>query len=379
MKKKPEFVVFSGFNNRAVIAFCRAATQHGVPFHIVARCGQDPIFNTIYSSKIVFHRNTDELSKQIIQDVITAIRKQGVESKLFYVPSTEYLNRYVLAHRKECQEVGLEINLVEQHLYEKLSDKGSFYSLCESAGLPIPKQTSNSFCIDFPCMAKPKAYFGYADKVHSKPVFLGDRKMMEKFQMNHLHGDFVFQEYVQGESFYLQFYCPKSGEIVSTSQRNLIQQHDGGSIIAAIPADLHREQIGLDYINLLKSISYHGFVMIELRERGGEYLMIEANPRMWGPIQLTLDASAGLFEAYFRDHEYHEVVSKKAGVSDARYFWMGGLLESAHAGRDCTFHAFSTAALCQSFDKWLSSDVWKRSDSMGVFISEINKNEQRKH
>lgn len=375
MRNKPEFVVFSGFNNRAVIAFCRAATKHGIPFHIVARSGSDPILKTSYARKIVFHRDTDDLNKQLFQAVIAAIRNQGVESKLFYVPSTEYLNRYVLAHRKECEEVGLEIDLVDKTLYEKLSDKGSFYCQCESAGLPVPKQDTDPLSIDFPCVAKPKAYFGNGDTVHSKPVFLEDRNMMENFQRNHLPREFVYQEYVQGESFYLLFYCSRSGEIFSTSQRNLIQQHDGGSIIAAIQAELHQEQIGLDYVKMLKSINYCGFVMIELRERGGKYLMIEANPRLWGPIQLTIDASTGLFEAYFRDHGYDAIVSDKAVVSSARYFWMGGLVESARVGRDCSYHAFSATALCQSLGSWLASDIWKRSDSMGVFLSEINQNE----
>ena len=224
-------------------------------------------------------------------------------------------------------------------------------------------------------MAKPKVYFGDGDRVHSKPVFLADKQMIENFQKNHLLGEFVFQEYVQGASYYLLFYCSNSGEIVSSSQRNLIQQHDGGSIVAAMPAELHQDEIGLSYNKLLVRMRFRGFVMIELRECGGKYLMIEANPRLWGPIQLTLDTSAGLFEAYFRDHGYDQRFCNKAKVSDARYFWMGGLLESARAGRDCSFYAFSASALCQSFDRWLVSDVWKRPDSIGFFISELIQNE----
>lgn len=379
MINKPEFVVFSGFNNRAVIAFCRAATEHRIPFHIVARCGSDPILQTSYVSKIVFYRDTDDLNKQLFQAVIAAIRRQGVESKLLYVPSTEYLNRYTIAHRKECEEVGLEIDLVEQPLYEKLSDKGSFYSLCASAGLPVPRQDADPFAIGFPCVAKPKTYLVNGDRVQSKPVFLEDLNMMERFQMNHSPDEFIFQEYVQGDSFYLLFYCSRSGEIFSTSQQNFIQQHDGGSIIAAIQSELHQEQICFDYTNMLKNIRYRGFLMIELRKHGSEYLMIEANPRLWGPIQLTIDSSAGLFEAYFRDHGYDEIVCQKAMVSGARYFWMGGLVASARVGRDCSYHAFSATALCQSLGSWLASDIWKRSDSVGVFLSEINQNEQRKN
>ena len=150
MRNKPEFVVFSGFNNRAVVAFCRAATQHKVPFHIVARCGSDPILQTTYASKIVFQRENDDLNKHLLQKIIAAIRKQGVGSEVFYVPSTEYLNRYVLAYRQECEEVGLRIDLVDRHLYEIFSDKESFYSLCLSAGLPVPKQHTDP-CLESLC------------------------------------------------------------------------------------------------------------------------------------------------------------------------------------------------------------------------------------
>jgi len=37
-------IVISGYNIRAVIAFCRWATAHDVNYHVVARSKEDPVF-----------------------------------------------------------------------------------------------------------------------------------------------------------------------------------------------------------------------------------------------------------------------------------------------------------------------------------------------
>jgi predicted ATP-grasp superfamily ATP-dependent carboligase len=371
MPNTPEFIVFSGFNDRAVIAFCRSATKHQVGFHIVARSGDDKIFQTRYADKVVLQRDTLSLGPKLFGDAVSAIRHKGVESSLIYVPTTEYLNRYVLAHRQECESLGLETDLVDQELYQSLSDKGSFYRLCRSARLPVPKQDTDPSGIGFLCVAKPKTYFGSGNRLNSKPVFLDDIKQMNDFRVKYVPDDYVFQEYVQGDSYYLLYYCSKAGDIVSYSQRNLIQQHEGGSIVAAVPDRLHQEEMGSEYRKLLKRMGFTGFVMIELRKRADQYFMIEANPRLWGPIQLTLDASVGLFEAYFRDHGYDVCRPRTSKASDVAYFWMGGLLSTSRAGYSCLFHSFSPSELCRSFDRWLESDVWKRPDSISIFLSEL--------
>jgi hypothetical protein len=46
-------------------------------------------------------------------------------------------------------------------------------------------------------------------------------------------------------------------------------------------------------IHFLADYCYEGFyglVMIEVKEYDNQFYMIEANPRLWGPSQLILDA-----------------------------------------------------------------------------------------
>src|SRR5690606_1826134 len=109
-------------------------------------------------------------------------------------------------------------------------------------------------------------------------------------------------EFIAGESFYLLFYFYKNGAAERFSQKNLMQQPSGGSIIAAVTSDFHRGHVALQFEELFRSIQFRGLVMVEIRGQGDRYYMIEANPRFWGPSQLFVDAGVNLFEAFMFDY-----------------------------------------------------------------------------
>lgn len=63
------------------------------------------------------------------------------------------------------------IPLVNRKLYEQISDKGSFYSLCKEHGISVPQEYSDSNIFIKPVIAKPKKYISSDGKAYS-PVFL---------------------------------------------------------------------------------------------------------------------------------------------------------------------------------------------------------------
>ncbi len=369
-----EFVLFSGFNSRAVIAFCRAATAGNIPFSIIARGADDPILKTAYASRVVAQREGDRLEFDVIEDSVRAVRAEGSRRKLVYVPSTEYLNRFILHHVSSCRKVGLEVDLVEAGLYNLISDKGTFYDTCAEAGLCVPRQSPDFREIGFPCFAKPLKYFDEAGAVAAKPFLIGTEAELRQSITSNKSGEFVYQEFVKGKSFYLLFYFAHDGSVQTFSQRNLMQQHHGGSVLAAFSADLHSDTVGASYRTLFTRLGFKGFVMVEICECAGNYFMIEANPRLWGPIQLTLDASAGLLEAYFRDYGFNVSSPRTCGDETARYFWGGGLAQTAKAGFTCSFMSYGADQFLRDYNGWMQSDVWMRPDSMGVFTSEMRDN-----
>jgi len=369
MLRPSAFLIFSGFNDRAVVAFCRVARGHGMRFYIISRSGDDPIKSTSYSENIVWNRPGDELDENTVVNAVESAQRLVGDALLVYVPTTEYLNRFLLERRDFCRGIGLEIGMVQADLYAQISDKDLFYQLCKKEGLPIPRQRNEVHEVGFPCVAKPRRYCSNNGRVNPKPSILRDESDLHQSPSG---AEFVFQEFIDGPSYYLLFYFSCDGRVTSSSQKNLIQQPGGGSIVAATTSQLHQTDVAARYTKLFQKVGSRGFVMVELREKNGLYYMIEANPRMWGPLQLTVDAGTGILEAFAEDYGWkHLPAPKEARNLSAMYFWHGGLESIGRSGRECDFMDFSRDEFECDLPRWLESDVWARPDSIAVYENEL--------
>ncbi|MEJ6116368.1 hypothetical protein, partial [Aeromonas salmonicida] len=203
--------------------------------------------------------------------------------------------------------------------------------------------------------------------IHS-PVILKNNYDLECFFARADCDDFYFQEYVSGETYYLLYYFERSGLVEKLSMRNLIQQPNGKSVIASVLSDIHSSSISDSYERLLSSMNFFGLVMIELKKYKDKYYMIEANPRFWGPSQLFVDAQHNLFINFLNDWigVSHSV---KTGVfnKNAKYFWMGGLIESISSS-PCTCHLEDTDAVAMlgGLGAFMSNDIYMRSDTIQI-------------
>ena len=64
------FLIFSGYNQRAVVAFCREATSLKVPFCIIAKSEEDTILKTIYKEQVFAIRSEKLLVKSDLDECI---------------------------------------------------------------------------------------------------------------------------------------------------------------------------------------------------------------------------------------------------------------------------------------------------------------------
>ena len=367
-------VIFSGFNQRAIIAFNRVLEKYKIKYAIVAVSKNDPIFLTKYKKKVVSIRNIKELN---IEDILVSINevKNSIPSKEYLiVPSSEALNRFLLKYRNIFKNIGCKIPLVEKNIYELISDKYSFNNLCKQNGIEIPIEYKNFNNIKIPFVAKPKTYFSNSGKIFS-PVIIKNTNERDSFLKNHNLDDFFFQEYIKGESFYLLYYFNKKGGSIKYSQKNIVQQPNGKSIVAAIASNFHLENESSKYENLFKKIGFHGLIMIEVKKaRNNNIYMIEANPRFWGPSQLFVDANVPFFEYFLRDNnisiEFNENINYKKNY-DIRYFWFGGLYSVLNAGKALTFHEGNEKKILLELPRWLSSDIYCRKDTIEYFKKEL--------
>jgi hypothetical protein len=166
-----------------------------------------------------------------------------------FLPVGEIFNRWLLE--------GIEYNLLDginfigndRTTYNLFSDKDSFLNLCKKNGLEIPKRLSANFALD----SEPFVKFVIKSKKYEKndllskgPILVENRETREilKRQYNFSkYNDYIFEEYIEGLSYYYCALFKKDKKKLEFIQKNLIQQPGGKSIFLAIPSSLPKHLI----------------------------------------------------------------------------------------------------------------------------------------
>lgn len=364
-------IIFTGFNQRALIAFLRTLKETEQPYALIAKAKSDSIFLTEYKSRVFSIRNKVELD---LNDIIRCIYeiKQKIPAKEYIIaPSTEALNRFILKHHQKFNEIKCIIPLVNKNLYELISDKHKFNKLCLENGIEVPNNYKSFDLAEIPFVAKPYNYFSSDGNTYSPYLILNEKDKIH-FKQSYNIDDFFYQKFVTGKSLYLLYYFHRNGKVYKYSQENIVQQPNGKSIVAAISSNFHFSDESLKYEHLLKKMNYHGFIMIEVKQDGISNYMIEANPRFWGPSQLFVDAKMNFFECYI--HDYGDLKVNPEFIDDnkpIKYFWFGGLIESYKNEKNPVFHKENEKAFLIETADWLQCDIYKRADTINIFKTEI--------
>lgn len=366
-------VALSGYNTRSLIAFCRFLSQKGMMAHLWASCDSDPIFLTKYGEWVFSNRQSRLLDLPSFLSFVESVKSKYKYERIIVLPSTEYLNRFLLENRLILEANDIAVPLVEKEVYEAVSDKFSFGELCRNYGIVVPSEIPFDD-VALPVVAKPKRYC-FSSSVQHKPLLIYTKEELEKFYCSDEKNEFYLQEYIDGGSFYLLYYFSKNGRVASLSQENLIQQSAGRSIVAAKLAGIHLDVISEKYIAMLADIGFHGLIMIEVRMHKENFYMIEANPRFWGPMQLVVDAGGILLEEFLCDNGLMaegEITVEPVRDTNCRYFWSGGVVEDQRNNKSLTFHAFNEVEFFCQYREFIAQDIYMRSDSMELYKYEIN-------
>lgn len=364
-------LVFSGYNDRAVLSFLRTLEKYQVLYAVVAAGEHDRVLSSSYRNKVIHTRESSELSLEVISQCI-ALAKRGTGAvRVWIAPSTEALNRFMLDNRTSLEQQSVVVPLANQDCYENISDKLAFTRLCEAAGLLVPGEFADWEKAQLPFVAKPKNYLAGDGSAYS-PVLIFNESEKHNFASQYDPRDFYFQQYLEGKSVYLLYYFSTDGSAYSFSQENIAQQPGGKSIVAAVSSTYHEAVISDQYIALFESLGFTGLVMVELRvTKDGPY-MIEANPRFWGPSQLFIDAGVTFFERLLADYGILTAPVTESSLVEAKYCWFGGIMQSLKEGKELDFPGYDPAAFYAALDVWVSHDIYKRADSLDIFRGELH-------
>ncbi|TWU47536.1 carbamoyl phosphate synthase-like protein [Rubripirellula tenax] len=357
---------------RAVVAFCRKATALNVPFCLVASSPGDPIFQTQYSGSVVLTRQTNDLCIADMQNWFHEILVSKSLDRLMVLPTSEFLNRFLLDHKAELEDAGHSVPLVDKQLYNRISDKQSFVKICADHGLVVPQEFIDQPA-KLPFVAKPKRYAAVKTGRQLKPWLISSESDLQKFQAVESPGEFFFQEFVVGKSVYLLYFVSQDDKHVVYSQENLIQQSNGGSIVVATQSSEHSEPIAQQYLDMFKSLGYSGPVMVELKVTEDNHVMIEANPRFWGPLQFVVDSGVPIIESFLSANGFSLPTNAVSPLpashgNDVRYFWSGGMSKSA---QPFVFHNYNANRFVDDFPDLKRHDVFLRDDTINLYLSEF--------
>lgn len=360
-------ILFSGWNQRGVIAFCRFCRKRNIPFRVIARDEKDPVLLTDYKNEVLLIRKEKVLTIEFMRNLYSELSESGFDYPVL-MPSTEYLNRFYLSNRQELETIGFIIPLCDTCLYDKISDKSEFEELCKGNDISTPKEYSRVTEKDIPFVVKPRKYFFRGQtSVAEKPKLIMDIGSYESLGTIDYDG-YYCQEFVGGDSYYLLYYFAKDGSYRIYSQKNLVQQHSGLSIVAAESSTIHEDSRAEVYTRMFQKIGFRGLVMVEIRDYKGKFYMIEANPRFWGPSQLILDAGMDLFELFAVDNGLLDDLVPSNYKPGIKYSWVGGFIETSSVGEIVAYHnGYNAEKWVNHFSEWIESDIYRREDTIKLF------------
>ena len=367
-------MVFSGYNERGIIAFCRFCKRYDIPFFIVAAHQNDKILLSSYRHNLLDIRRSPDLALEDFQRYRSMLSTKLSKDEIVVLPSTEFLNRFLLQEKKSLESLGYIIPICSKEIYEAVSDKYSFYCLCKEYGISVPQELEPHSNLLPPFVVKPKTYFAPGSmKVNPKPILVKHVESKEFVRDLLISREVFIQEFIEGRSIYLLFYFGKNGFYRVYSQENFIQQSNGRSIIAARSSSFHESQEIKPFVTLFQKLGFHGLVMVEVRYQEGKSYMIEANPRIWGPSQLINDAGMDLFALWTKDLGLIKDFSPQIYQPEIEYFWSGGLVEDTSSQKDIAFHNYSKERFLDEYAKWIRNEVYLREDTLGIFLEELRR------
>lgn len=364
-------IIFSGFNSRAVIAFCRYATKNSIPVYIIANGNDDNIFDTQFKEWVFATRQKNYLSVETIIEYCNQIKSVSGNNKVLILPTTEYLNRFLIDNQNEFLRNDIYTGLCNESIYEKISDKHSFSYLCSKHDINIPLEHDKK-PDKYPFVIKSKKYGEGLENLHDKPALIQNEKDFDQYIDGKDLNNYFFQEYIDGQSYYLLYYIFKNGNYSVYSQKNLMQQSHGGSMILCESADIHKQDIAKQYAELFSRIEFSGIVMVEIKLYNGKYYMIEANPRLWGPSQLILDSGMDLFDCFVYENGLTNNQPERKYTAGKYYFWSGGLKKTLSDGFSPKFYDFNPQSFIEKYNQIQSSEIYLKEDTLKIYLKENN-------
>lgn len=287
-------------NQRSALAATRALGRQGIPVVVAGETRKTLAGSSRYRSDGFVYPSPYEHPEHFIATIRAEAAARNVRVIL---PMTDLTTLLVLRHREQFADTVIPWPSLDA--FETLTDKRSLVRLAQVLGLPTPatcfargpeKLAGLLAGFTFPVVLKPYRSILWsggrwlAASVH----YATSLRQAQDIVASHeyfVHQPFLIQAYVRGEARGVFALYDSGRPAVFFAHRRLREKPPSGGVSVlseSVAVDSHLRAVAQ---RILDHVKWHGVAMVEFKVAadGTPYLM-EVNARLWGSLQLAIDA-----------------------------------------------------------------------------------------
>lgn len=290
-----------------------------------------------YSAQYLPCPNPTDDTGEFINWVHHTVTKYHID---FLLPVTEVTSRTLAEHREQLPKCKLPFADISTLL--ALSDKSRLTKLAESLDVPVP---FSQYCsspddvnwqgLSFPCVLKPALSKVLVNnqwletQVHIAQSQAEMQMLLDEKEYFQAH-PFMVQQYIEGHGAgVFCYYQHGQAKAFFAHQRLREKPPSGGVSVLSASASIN-PYMKAHAQALLDAVNWHGVAMVEFRVAadGTPYLM-EINTRLWGSLQLAIDAGVNFPELLF-DGEYKDLPDHAGFKEGVQLRWLLGDVDNLY-------------------------------------------------
>ena len=293
-------ILVTDADNRASLAVTRSLGRHGHEVYVANHRHPSLASSSRFCRQKVLVADPLKNPEAFARDAIAAVMANAIDA---VIPASE-VSTLTLARAAHDNPGSLSLCTPAYRDLDTAADKAAVLSLGMKLGVPVPKTAIVASKGDrlpeldfgFPVVIKPARSRVWSNGrwyVNSVSYANSDSELIATLQsLAPPQFPVLLQERLQGAGVGV-FACYDHGRLLSLfSHRRLREKPPSGGV------SVLRESVAVDPVAgqharaLLDSLNWHGVAMVEFKQddRDGQLKLMEINGRLWGSLQLAIDA-----------------------------------------------------------------------------------------
>ena len=328
-------ILLTDGNQRSTLAATRSLGKVGYKVIVGEECFPNLSGVSKYCSDYFVYPSPYKNEQKYFKKIVNVIEEESID---LVIPTTD-ISSAILTQNKNKMPVSVKIAVPDQETFWAASDKNTLHHLAEGINIPTPtlyyiEDRKNldeiQDKIEFPCILKPSRSSVYINQkwLKSSVIMVRDRTEFRDVVRNNevYKKPFMIQKVVKGEGFGVFALCDKGSIKAMFAHRRIREKPPWGGVSVLRESVPVNPQIRKYATELLSTLNWHGIAMVEFKQDAvcNKYYLMEINARLWGSLQLAIDAGVDFPVLLTKLYSGEEVPSNQEYRYGIRSRWLLG-------------------------------------------------------